>query len=275
MSNIYSPNIARVMEVRDETPDVRSFRFEFIDPEIHKNFTWKAGQFLILSVFGVGEAVFTFANPQTRKQFVECSIRKVGLVTEAIHELEVGDTVGIRGPYGNWFPFEEFKGRNLLFVAGGIGLAALRSPIEYSLDTREDYGKITILYGARSPLDICYKDKLTEWQNSDSVELVLTVDRGNDEWKHRVGLIPNILKEMNPDAENTIAIICGPPIMIKFTLKALADMGFTDNQIVTTLEMKMKCGLGKCGRCNIENIFVCKDGPVFYYTQLKNLPEEY
>lgn len=275
MSNIYSPNIARVVEISQETSDVKSFGLEFIDPEVYKNWTWKAGQFLILSVFGVGEATFTFANPQTRRQFIECSIRKVGLVTEAIHELEVGDTVGIRGPYGNWFPFEEFKGKNLLFVAGGIGIAALRSPIEYSLDTRKDYNKITILYGARSPMDICYKDKIIEWQNSDNVDVALTVDKGNDDWKHRVGLVPVILKEMNPAAENTVAIICGPPIMIKFTLKALSELGFTDDNIVTTLEMKMKCGLGKCGRCNIENIFVCKDGPVFYYSQLKKLPEEY
>jgi len=275
MNSIYSPNIAKVVEIVDETPDIKSFKFEFIDQGVYKNWTWKAGQFLILSVFGVGEATFTFANPQTRNEFIECSIRKVGLVTEAIHELGVGDMVGIRGPYGNGFPFEEFKAKNLLFVAGGIGIAALRSPIEYSLDTRGDYGKITILYGARTPMDICYKDKIIEWQNSDNTDVVLTVDSGNDEWKHRVGLVPVILKEMNPVAENTVAIICGPPIMIKFTLKALAELGFSDDKIVTTLEMKMKCGLGKCGRCNIENIFVCKDGPVFYYSQLKNLSEEY
>ncbi|MBI4778278.1 hydrogenase, partial [Candidatus Desantisbacteria bacterium] len=151
----------------------------------------------------------------------------------------------------------------------------LHSPIEYSLNTRGDYGKITILYGARSPMDICYKDKIIEWQNIDNVEVALTVDRGNDEWKHRVGLIPVILKEMNPAAENTVAIICGPPIMIKFTLKALSELGFTNDNIVTTLEMKMKCGLGKCGRCNIGNIYVCKDGPVFSYEQIEGLPDEY
>ena len=274
-TNIYLPHIAKVVEIKEETQDVKSFRFEFVELKLRENFTWKAGQFLILSIFGVGEAVFTFANPQTRKEFVECSIRKVGLVTEAIHELEVGDTVGIRGPYGNWFPFEEFGSKNLLFVAGGIGIAALRSSIEYSMDTRNDYGKITILYGARSPMDICYKDKIVEWQNSDNVEVALTVDRGNDQWKHRVGLIPTILKEMNPAAENTVAIICGPPIMIKFTLKALSELGFTNDNIVTTLEMKMKCGLGKCGRCNIGNIYVCKDGPVFSYEQIEGLPDEY
>ncbi|MFH1898138.1 MAG: FAD/NAD(P)-binding protein [Candidatus Desantisbacteria bacterium] len=275
MENIYLPHIAKVVEVKDETPDVKSFRFEFVEPEIRENFTWKTGQFLILSVFGVGEAVFTFANPQTRKEFVECSIKKTGLVTEAIHELEAGDTVGIRGPYGNWFPFEDFKGKNLLFIAGGIGIAALRSPIEYSFDTRQDYKKITILYGARSPMDICYLDKLSYWKDVPDTELVLTADRGNENWQHKVGFIPAILKEMQPSSQNTIAIICGPPIMIKFVLKELTELGFTPDQIVTTLEMKMKCGLGKCGRCNIGNIYVCKDGPVFSYEQIEGLPDEY
>ncbi|MFH1564132.1 MAG: FAD/NAD(P)-binding protein [Nitrospirota bacterium] len=274
-TNIYLPNMAKVVEIQDETPDIKSFRFEFVDESIRENFIWKAGQFLILSIFGVGEAVFTFANPQTRKKYVECSIKKIGLVTEAIHELEVGDTVGIRGPYGNWFPFEDFKGKSLLFIAGGIGMAALRSPIEYSFDTRQDYKKITILYGARSPVDICYFDKLSDWKKVPDTEIVLTADKGDETWQHRVGFVPAVLKEMAPEPVNTVAITCGPPIMIKFVLKELTEIGFTPDQIVTTLEMKMKCGLGKCGRCNIGNIYVCKDGPVFTYKQIKELPDEY
>lgn len=275
MTNIYLPHTAKVVEIKEETPDIKSFKFELTDLEVKKNFTWKAGQFLILSVFGVGEAVFTFANSPTRRDYIECSIKKIGLVTEGIHELEVGDTVGIRGPYGNWFPFEDFKGKNLLFIGGGIGLAALRSPIEYSFDTRNDYKKITILYGARSPLDICYKDKLVEWQKVPNVELILTADKGDENWKYKVGFVPAVLKEMKPSNVNTVAITCGPPIMIKFVLKELTDLGFTPEQIITTLEMKMKCGLGKCGRCNIGNIYVCKDGPVFSYKKLKELPDEY
>lgn len=273
--NIYKPHIAKVVDVKRETGDIKSFKFEFVDPAVRKNFIWKSGQFLVLSVFGVGEAAFTFANPQTRKDYVECSIRKIGLMTEAIHELEVGDTVGIRGPYGNWFPFDEFKGKNLLYIAGGVGMAALRSPIEYSFDTRKDYKKITILYGARSPMDISYKDKLPEWEKNPDTELVLTADKGDESWKYKVGFVPAVLKEMRPSPINTVAITCGPPIMIKFVLKELTDLKFTPEQIVTTLEMKMKCGLGKCGRCNVMHLYVCKDGPVFTYAQIKGLPEEY
>jgi NAD(P)H-flavin reductase len=274
-NNIYKPNLARVAEVKQETADIKSFKFELLDPEVKKDFTWKSGQFLILSVFGAGEATFTFANPQTRSEYVECSIKKTGLVSEAVHELEAGDTVGIRGPYGNWFPFEKFKGKNLLYIGGGIGIAALRSPIEYSLDTRKDYKNITILYGARSPLDVCYREKLDEWQKYPDTNLILTADKGAEGWKYKVGFVPAVLKEIHPKPEECIAITCGPPIMIKFVLKELIDLGFNDEQIVTTLEMKMKCGLGKCGRCNIKHLYVCKDGPVFNYAELKELPDEY
>jgi len=274
MSNIYVPHKARVVSVKTETSDIRSFQFELLDPEVKKNFKWKAGQFLILSVFGVGEATFTFANPQTRDQYVECSIKKTGLVTEAIHDLEVGDIVGIRGPYGNWFPFDKLKGTSLLYVGGGVGIAALRSPIEYSLDTRNDFKDITILYGGRSPTDICYLDKFDEWK-SKKCELILTADKGSEGWKHKVGFVPTVLKELKPKKDNCTVITCGPPIMIKFVLKELADLGFTPDQIITTLEMKMKCGLGKCGRCNISNLYVCKDGPVFTYEQIKKLPDEF
>lgn len=275
MNNIYLPYTARVIEVKQETPDIKSFKFEFTDPKVKENFTWRSGQFLILSVFGVGEAAFTFANPQTRKDYIECSIKKIGLVTEAIHELEISNTVGIRGPYGNWFPFERFTGKNLLFIGGGIGIAALRSPIEYSFDTRKNYKKIIILYGARTPLDICYKEKLIDWQKNEDTEVTLTADKGSEGWKYKVGFVPAVLKEIHPSPKDAIAITCGPPIMIKFVLKGLLDLGFTDDQIITTLEMKMKCGLGKCGRCNMGSIYVCKDGPVFYYRNLKNLPDEY
>ena len=274
MSNIYIPHKARIGSIKQETADIKSFQFELLDPEVRKNFKWKSGQFLILSVFGVGEATFTFANPQTRSEYVECSIKKTGLVTEALHDLEVGDIVAIRGPYGNWFPFEKFKGQNLLFVGGGIGIAAIRSPIEYSLDTRNDFKDITILYGGRSPLDICYFDKFDEWQGK-KANLVLTADKGSEGWKHKVGFVPAVLKEMKPSRDNCTVITCGPPIMIKFVLKELTDLGFAPEQIVTTLEMKMKCGLGKCGRCNIQQLYVCKDGPVFDYAEIKKLPDEF
>ncbi|MFH1073578.1 MAG: FAD/NAD(P)-binding protein [Candidatus Firestonebacteria bacterium] len=275
VGNIYKPHIAKVVDIKVETGDIKSFKFQFIDQTAQKEFIWKSGQFLILNIFGVGEAVFTFANPQTRNEYIECSIRKVGLVSEAVHELEVGDTVGIRGPYGNWFPFDKWQGKNLLYVAGGVGLAALRSPIEFSLDNKKDFRNITILYGARSPRDLCYKDKFSDWEKVKDTQMILTADKGADGWKHKVGFVPAVLKEVHPSPKDTVAIICGPPIMIKFVLKELLELGFTPLQIVTTLEMKMKCGLGKCGRCNVKHLYICKDGPVFTYAQLKDLPDEY
>jgi len=273
--NIYKPHLAKVVEVKVETVDIKSYKFELLDPGVRKTFSWKAGQFLILDIFGVGETIFTFANPQTRNEFIECSIRKVGQVTEAIHELEAGAIVGIRGPYGNWFPFDKWQGKNLLYIAGGVGLAALRSPIEFALDTFKDFKKKTILYGARSPLDICYKDRFSDWEKVPDTEIILTADKGAEGWKHKVGFVPTVLKEVHLSPADSVAIICGPPIMIKFVLKELLDLGFTPEQIVTTLEMRMKCGLGKCGRCNVKNIYICKDGPVFTYAQLKELPDEY
>lgn len=273
--NIYKPHLAKVVDIKVETGDIKSYKFELQDAEVRKTLNWKAGQFLILDIFGVGETIFTFANPQTRNEYIECSIRKVGRVTEAIHNLEVGDTVGIRGPYGNWFPFDKWNGKNLLYIAGGVGLAALRSPIEFALDTYKDYKKKTILYGARSPLDICYKDRFADWEKVPNTDIILTVDKGDAGWKYKVGFVPAVLKEVHPSPADSVAIICGPPIMIKFVLKELIDLGFKPEQIITTLEMRMKCGLGKCGRCNVKNLYICKDGPVFTYAQLKDLPDEY
>jgi len=217
------------------------------------------------------------ANSPTRNEFIECSIKRVGKVTAAFHELNVGDTVGFRGPYGNGFPIEDLRGKNLLFVGGGIGLAPLRSLIQNCLDTRENFSDITILYGARSTGDLVSKDELAEWKGMSGVATVLTVDPGgeDDDWKGKVGFVPTILEEMKPSPDNSVLVTCGPPIMIKFVLASAAKLGFTPEQIVTTLEMKMKCGLGKCGRCNIGPKYICKDGPVFTYAELNDLPNEY
>ncbi|MEK6646564.1 MAG: FAD/NAD(P)-binding protein [Candidatus Firestonebacteria bacterium] len=273
--DIYKPHLMTVDYIKQETPDVKTFRFIFQDTEAGQKFSFSAGQFLILSVFGVGEAVFTFANSPTRKGYIECSIKKVGKVSEAIHDIEIGDTVGLRGPYGNCFPVDKLKGKKLLFIGGGIGLAALKSLLEYSIDMKQDFKSRFLLYGARSPQDLCYKESLPVWQKEGEMDVFLTVDKGDNEWKQKVGLIPTVLKELNPTPLDTIAITCGPPVMIKFTVVALKDLGFSDDDIVTTLELKMKCGLGKCGRCNIGSIYVCKDGPVFTYKQMLALPDEY
>lgn len=277
MDNIYLPKLMTISEIVDETWDIKTFKLSPADETDDARTEFRAGQFGVFSIFGKGEAPFGMANSPTRNEFIECSIKRVGKVTAAFHELNVGDTVGFRGPYGNGFLIEDLRGKNLLFAGGGIGLAPLRSLIQNCLDTRENFSNITILYGARSTGDLVYKDELAEWKGMSGVETVLTVDPGgeDDDWKGKVGFVPTILEEMKPSPDNSVLVTCGPPIMIKFVLASAAKLGFTPEQIVTTLEMKMKCGLGKCGRCNIGPKYICKDGPVFTYAELNDLPNEY
>jgi len=275
--NIYLPYLATVDEVIDETPDVRTLRLVFQDEQVRDNFSFRAGQFAEYSAFGAGESTFCIASSPTRSGYIECCFRGVGRVTEALRRLEPGDTMGVRGPYGNSFPIEQFFGKNLVFVAGGIALPPLRTLIWNCLDWRDKFGEITIVYGARTEADLVYKRELAEWQQRSDVRLVKTVDPGGNgsEWDGKVGFVPTILEEAAPGAENAIALVCGPPVMIKFTLPVLEKLGFGDEAIYTTLENRMKCGLGKCGRCNVGNVYVCKDGPVFTARQVKAMPQEF
>lgn len=275
--NIYLPYLATVEEVIDETPDVRTLRLVFQDEQVRENFSFRAGQFAEYSAFGAGESTFCIASSPTRKGYIECCFRAVGRVTESLRRLEVGDTMGVRGPYGNSFPIEQFYGKNLLFVTGGIALPPLRTLIWNCLDLRDKFGDITIVYGARTEADLVYKRELKEWEERSDVRLVKTVDPGGNgsAWDGKVGFVPTVLDELAPAADNCIALVCGPPIMIKFTLPVLEKLGFGDEAIYTTLENRMKCGLGKCGRCNVGNIYVCKDGPVFTAKQVKAMPLEY
>lgn len=240
-------------------------------------FAWLPGQFVEFSLLGNGECTFCIASSVTRQGYFDCSIKRAGVVTADIHtQLDEGDEVGIRGPYGNWFPLDDIKGKNLLFVGGGIGLAPLRSLIQYCIDKRNDYKDFTILYGARTSGDLCYKEEIEEWKNNPTLNVILTIDKPEDDWKENVGVVPKILEEVvKPSIANTKVITCGPPIMIKYTLMSLDKLGFDPKDVITTLEMKMQCGLGKCGRCNIGSTYVCKDGPVFTYEQMKGLPDEF
>ena len=272
--NPFLPYIATLKEVIEETPTIKTFRVVIDDPAEREAFRFEPGQVAQLSVFGVGEATFVINSPPTRTEYLQFSVMRVGEVTTKLHELQPGDKIGVRGPLGNWFPYEEMKGKDILFIGGGIGMAPLRTLLLFMLDNRSDYGHITLLYGARSPQDLCYKEELKEWERREDLELVLTVDREFPDWEGRVGLVPNVLKELAPSPEGKVAITCGPPIMIRFTLQALAELGFGDDQVVTTLERRMKCGVGLCGRCNIGPRYVCKDGPVFTLRQLKELPPE-
>ncbi|MCL0104507.1 FAD/NAD(P)-binding protein [Dehalococcoidia bacterium] len=268
--NVYLPHIMVIEKIIDETPGVRTFHFNFKDEKLRDEFSFESGQFGEYSVFGVGEATFCISSSPTRRDHLEFALQRVGKVTNALHRLGVGAEIGFRGPYGNGFPLDLLQGKNLVFVGGGIGLAPLRSLIWNVLDNRDKYSDIDIIYGARSPADLCFKYDLDAWSNNETVNMVTTVDRGDESWKGREGFVPQVLEEVAPAAENAIAIVCGPPIMIRFTFPVLEKLGFTPEQMVTTLEKRMKCGIGKCGRCNIGNIYVCRDGPVFTYAQIKS-----
>ena len=268
--NVYLPHIAVIEKVIEETPGVTTFHFNFKEEKLRKEFAFLSGQFGQYSVLGVGEATFCISSSPTRRDHLEFAVQRVGRVTNALHRLGVGAEIGFRGPYGNSFPLEYLKGKNLVFVGGGIGLAPLRSLIWNAIDNRDIYNKVDIVYGARSPADLCFKYDLEEWDRDKTVNMVTTVDRGDEIWKGKVGVVPKILEEVAPPAKDAVAIVCGPPIMIRFTFPVLEKLGFKPEQMLTTLEKRMKCGIGKCGRCNIGNIYVCRDGPVFSYAQIKN-----
>ncbi len=274
LPNPYLPDMATIVETVQETPNIKTFRVVLNNPERMKAFRFQPGQVGQLSLFGTGESTFVINSPPTRMDYLQFSVMRAGEVTSALHGLGPGDQVGVRAPLGNWFPYESMKGKDIVFVGGGIGMAPLRTLLLFMLDNRADYGSITLLYGARSPQDMAFRDELPEWLGRKDMTTVLTIDREAPDWEHKVGLIPNVLLEMAPGADNAVAVTCGPPIMIKFTLQALKKLGFGDEQIVTTLEKRMKCGVGLCGRCNIGGKYVCVDGPVFTCAQLAELPNE-
>ncbi len=268
------PEVAVVESIRQETPNIKTFRV--VSPGGGKPFEHIPGQCAMLSTPPVGEAIFSITSSPTEKEHLDFSIVQTGTVTNYLHEIEEGFEIGIRGPLGNGFPVEEVKGKDLLFIGGGIGLAPLRSFINYCFDNREDYGKIDILYGARTPDDMIQKKDLFElWPQQPNTDVYLTVDKECEGWDGKVALAPHYCEELAFTPENKVTVTCGPPIMIKFVLEALDRMGFTPDQVITTLELRMKCGVGKCGRCNIGEKYVCIDGPVFTYAQLLEMPPEY
>ncbi len=268
------PKIGVISDVRQDTPDIKTFRV--VTPGGVKVFEHRPGQCAMLSIPGVGEAMFSITSSPTNEEYMEFSIKKCGHLTDWLHQAEVGQYITIRGPYGNPFPVDdEFAGKNLLFIAGGVGLAPLRSVINYCRHYRDRYGRIDIVYGSRSKDDLLdYEEIVNEWANDKDVHVHLTIDREQEGWDGHVGFVPNYVKELGFDTNKT-AILCGPPIMIKFTLDGLYSLGFEKTQIYTTLEMRMKCGVGKCGRCNVGSKYICKDGPVFRFDELDELPNEY
>lgn len=268
------PMVGVVTDIRTDTPDVKTFRVVGLDGK--KPFVHIPGQCAMLSMPGVGEALFSITSSPTNQDYLEFSIKKCGCVTTWLHQMDVGQQVTLRGPYGNGFPVEtDFKGKDLVFIAGGIGLAPLRSVINYVRHYRSNYGTVDIVYGSRSKEDLVdYQEILDEWCQEDGINVHLTIDREQPDWDGHVGFVPNYVKELGFDTSKTV-VMCGPPIMIKFTLAGLEELGFGRDQVYTTFELKMKCALGKCGRCNIGDKYVCKDGPVFRLDQMSELPDEY
>lgn len=269
------PQVGVVTDVYSDTADVKTFRVE--KPGGGKLFEHFPGQCAILSVPGKGEAIFSITSSPTNEKYMEFSIKRCGCITDFLHfEVEAGQELAVRGPYGNHFPVEDkLLGKDLLFIAGGIGLAPLRSVINYMLDKRGDYGSIDVVYGARSKEDFVRYEELTQvWPQQENTRVHLTIDRPQEGWNGNVGFVPDFLKQLDFTPDKTV-LLCGPPIMIKLCLKALTEMGFKKSQVYTTLELRMKCGVGKCGRCNIGRKYVCKDGPVFTCDELDSIPDEY
>ncbi len=273
MENIYLPHLTKISEVRRETPDTLTFHLRFADPGLGRAFRFHPGQFVEVSVFGVGEAPIGFASGPANGDGFEITVKAMGSVTRALHRLQPGDAVGIRGPFGNSFPVEEAKGLDVVIVAGGIGLPPLRSLLEAILADRSGFGTVTLLYGARTPVDRVYKGELECWRSRGDLNVLETVDVGDDTWTGPVGVVTTLFGQVTVDPARTVAYTCGPPIMIKFVIQDLLRIGFAEDRIVSTLERTMKCGVGKCGHCTIGHLYVCVDGPVFTYKQIKDLPE--
>ena len=273
MNDVFLPDIACLVDVWDETPDTKTFTWCFRDLKDGEDFHFLPGQFLELSVFGFGEAPFCIASSPTRPDTLETTVRRTGQLTDALHRLGNGDEVGIRGPFGNGFDVQAARGKDLLFVAGGIGLPPLRSLIWNVLDERDRFGKVTILYGARTPTDLVYKHELKEWEKRSDVEFHVTVDRAEPGWTGNVGMVPVLFEKTILRPESTLAYVCGPPIMIKYVVQDLFRRGFQEEAVISTLERMMQCGFGKCNHCAIGHRYVCRDGPVFNYKQIRELVE--
>lgn len=274
--NVYLPRPAVLERVHDEIADVRSFYWRFVDPADDAAFQgFLPGQFAQVSIVGAGEFPASLPpSPTENERFF--TVRRVGSCTSAMHELQPGALFGVRGPYGNGFPMDEYAGMNLVFVAGGIGIIPLRSCIVYAMHRREQYGRVQVFYGARTPAELMYRQEMERWREDGGVEFHLTVDRADGTWDGHVGVVGSLFKApgIEVPVENTIAFVCGPPVMFRFVIKDLLAMGFREDRIVSTLERYMKCGVGKCGHCCIGVAYVCVDGPVFTYEQIRKLGEE-
>jgi NAD(P)H-flavin reductase len=279
MVNPYSPIPVTINSIITETDarDIKTFELKFRDESDIDRFDYTCGQFAEIGIFGAGESPIGIASSPMDKGIVQFTVKRAGRVTRSLHSCEEGMEIHIRGPYGNGFPMKDLEGSNVVVIGGGFAFTTLRSLTKFILhpENRDKFGKLTVIYGARSPGDLIYKYDLSEWEERDNIDLFVTVDKGDETWTGMEGFVPTITQEVAPSSEDAYTIVCGPPVMIRFTIPVLMELGFQPDRIINSLEMRMKCGIGKCGRCNIGGKFVCKHGPVFTFEQLMNMPQEY
>jgi NAD(P)H-flavin reductase len=274
-NNAMKPYLGRIIEINDMAPEIKLLKIEMLNGNSDAFQSYHPGQFAFVSAFGVGEAPFGIASTAQRGKNIEFAVQRLGAVTTSLHDMGEGDVLGVRGPLGNWFPMDVFKGKDLLVLGGGIGGAPLRPIIQTVLDNRGEYGQLSILWAARNPDLLLFKEEYDTWRGAPNTELHLTVDEGDQNWSGHVGLITELLEVIRPKPKNTIAITCGPPIMIYFVDKLLTKLGFSQEQSYVTLEARMHCGIGKCGRCNLGDKLVCVDGPVFSMAEVGELLESF
>jgi len=278
ITNPYVPYPVRIdaVTIENDERDLKTFKLVFLDPEHAKAFEYIPGQFAELSVLGKGECPIGIASSPTEEGYLLFTVKKTGVVSGELHSLAEGKLIGVRGPLGKPYPIDRMKGKNVVIVGGGFAFTTLRALTQYMIadGNRSEFGEITVIYGARSPGELLYKEKLRAWEARDDLKTIITVDKGDDAWKGREGFVPTVLEEVAPSSKDALMAVCGPPIMIKFTLPVVEKLGFAPSDTILSLEMRMKCGIGKCGRCNIGSKYVCKDGPVFTLEELNALPAE-
>jgi len=272
-ANPYLPWSARITSIAELTEKEKLFEFRLIDDEVRNAFDFDAGQFVELSIFGVGEAPISISSAPSKQGFIELCVRESGDVTGALHKMRCGDVVGLRGPFGRGFPFSEMKGHDILLVAGGLGIAPLKSLINHIHDERHDFGKVIILYGSRKPDEVLFRTQFDMWKHRNDFELIMTVDHPDETWDGEVGLVTKLFDQIEINPSLTYAAICGPPVMYKYVIEKMRQKAMDVDRIYVSFERRMKCGIGKCGHCGVGHQYACVDGPVFNYWEAMNLQE--